>query len=89
MTEAGKASYTPVDVPAELEPRWEQRYRGRFRHELDAMQSAGITPEVDFDALNAGRLALTFDWRLDAGTTLHPPSRSLHRGREIGLLEPP
>lgn len=70
MTKSGEAPYTPIAIPAGLVPRWEQRYPGRLRFELDALQSAGIAPEVDGDALKAGQLALTFDWPLDGATTL-------------------
>lgn len=70
MTETGEAPYTPIEIPAESLPRWEHRFPGRLRHELVALQSAGITPEVDFDALRAGQLVLTFDWPLDGTTTL-------------------
>ena len=41
-----------------------------MRWELDELQYAGVTPELDLDALNAGRLLLTLDWVLDAQTTL-------------------
>ncbi|KUM24091.1 hypothetical protein AU467_31285 [Mesorhizobium loti] len=51
-------------------PRWEKRYPGRLQYELDALHAAGITPEIDEPALAAGRLSLTFDWPLDAATTL-------------------
>lgn len=70
MRDAVIAAFTPIDLPAELTPRWEKRYSGRLRCELDALQSAGITPEIDLDALRAGRLSLTFAWPLDPGTTL-------------------
>lgn len=70
MTETRDVPKRPVEIPAGYEPRWEKRYPGRFRHELDALQSAGVTPEVDGDALTAGQLALTFDWPLDDATTL-------------------
>ena len=70
MTEAVKRSHTSLDIPAESVPRWERRYRGRLRYELDALRAAGIAPDVDFDALKAGQLALTLDWPLDAGTVL-------------------
>lgn len=70
MTETGDAPKPPVEIPAGSEPRWEKRYPGRLRHELNALQSAGISPEVDGDALEAGQLALTFDWPLDDATTL-------------------
>lgn len=70
MTEAVKPSHTSLDIPAESVPRWERRYRGRLRYELDALRAAGIAPDVDFDALKAGQLALTLDWPLDAGTVL-------------------
>lgn len=70
MTEAGKASNIPIDIPAGLVPRWERRYRGRLRYELDALVSGGIAPDVDIDALKAGRLDLTFDWPLDGDTNI-------------------
>lgn len=70
MKDKSKVSFSPVEIPADLEPRWERRYRGRFRYELAALQDAGITPEPEPDALIAGRLVLTFDWPLDAQTTL-------------------
>lgn len=70
MTKVSKASFTPVEIPAGLEPRWERRFRGRLRRELDELQHAGITPEPQPDALKVGRLALTFDWPLDGETTL-------------------
>jgi hypothetical protein len=64
------AEFTPVHVPDGLEPRWEKRYQGRLRFELNALQHAGILPAPDFDALRNGHLVLTFDWPLDAATTL-------------------
>lgn len=56
--------------PAGPIPRWEKRYPGRLKFELDALRAAGITPEIDELALAAGRLSLTFDWPLDKATTL-------------------
>jgi len=68
MMDTGLDSVFP-DYPG-LEPRWERRYHGRFHFEIEALRRVGITPEPDPDALRAGRLAITFNWRLDAETTL-------------------
>lgn len=57
-----------ADAPAQ--PRWEKRYPGRLEYELGALRAAGIAPEIDQEALAKGRLFLTFDWPLDATTTL-------------------
>lgn len=62
--------FTPVDIPEGLEPRWERDYPGRLRGELNALQYAGIEPEVNLEFLRAGRLVLTFDWPLDSKTSL-------------------
>lgn len=70
MTVDTTSVFTPVRVPDGLEPRWERRYPGRFRFELNALQHAGVTPVLDCGALENGRLVLTFDWALDAETTL-------------------
>lgn len=59
-----------MELPAGDPPRWETHYQGRLRWELDALESVGITPEIDNDRWNSGLLALTFDWPLDATTTL-------------------
>ena len=53
-----------------LEPRWERRWRGRFRFEIEALRHAGVAPVPDPAALRAGRLAISFDWPLDADTIL-------------------
>ncbi|MER9508801.1 ThiF family adenylyltransferase [Mesorhizobium sp. M0579] len=63
-------SDSSVTTPAQSVPRWEHRYPGRLRYELDALHAAGITPEIDRPALAAGRLSLTFDWPLDTATPL-------------------
>ncbi|MER9223605.1 ThiF family adenylyltransferase [Mesorhizobium sp. M0644] len=57
-----------MTTPAQPVPRWERRYPGRLKYELDALHAAGITPEIDEPALAAGRLSLTFDWPLDTAT---------------------
>ncbi|RUU11538.1 hypothetical protein EOD23_10200 [Mesorhizobium sp. USDA-HM6] len=59
-----------MTTPAGPVPRWEKRYPGRLKYELDALRAAGITPEIDEPALAGGRLSLTFDWPLDNATTL-------------------
>ncbi|BCM17686.1 ThiF family adenylyltransferase [Mesorhizobium sp. J8] len=59
-----------MTTPAGPVPRWEKRYPGRLKYELDALRAAGITPEIDKPALAAGRLSLTVDWPLDTATTL-------------------
>lgn len=70
MSEQMSHPFVPVEIPAGLEPRWERRYKGRMRYELDALQSAGITPVPDSGLLGKGVLALTFDWALDSETTI-------------------
>jgi hypothetical protein len=59
-----------VTLPPGIVPRWEQRFPGRFRYELNQLRSRGVTPEVDVAALEAGRLEMSFDWRLDGQTTI-------------------
>lgn len=56
--------------PAGPEPRWEKRFPGRFAYELKALIDAGVEPDIDHEALAAGRLVLTFYWPLDAERTL-------------------
>lgn len=60
----------PAEVPQQPQPNWEHRYPGRLRYELEALKRAGVTPDIDPDALARGRLVLSFDWPLDAKTTL-------------------
>lgn len=70
MTSDATPAFAPVDIPDGQQPRWERRYPGRFQFELNAFQRAGITPAPDFEALRIGSLVLTFEWPLDAKTTL-------------------
>lgn len=70
MTKRNTSSFKPIKLPAGLEPRWEQRYKGRTRWELDALQAAGISPDIDPEALKHSLLVLTFDWPIGDEVTL-------------------
>lgn len=66
----GNNDLVVVELPHESRPYWERRYPGRYQFELDALQSSGISPRVDADALQSGRLVLEFEWPLDAKVTV-------------------
>ena len=70
MTNDATPEFASVNIPNGQQPRWERRYPGRFRFEVNALQRAGVAPACDREALRSGRLVLTFDWPLDAATTL-------------------
>lgn len=70
MKDDAAPAFKPAEVPDGLEPRWERRYPGRLVYELDALRRVGVTLEIDLEALERGQLALSFDWRLNAQTTL-------------------
>jgi hypothetical protein len=46
-------------------PAWERRWPGRLQDELDALEAAGVVPEIDQVALAEGVLVLRLEWSVD------------------------
>lgn len=53
-----------------LEPKWERRYKGRFRFELEDLRSVGVDPQIDHQELQMGRLDITLEWPLAPNVVL-------------------